>query len=374
MRLGTRDDGLGLPAMPSTTKAIPERADAIDAAWLSAALSERYPGIEVARVALVDQSEATNAHARLRVDYANSSGGPPALFCKLLPTNPRARTAIIATNMGLDEARFYERLAPQLTLRTPEVHAVRSDDASGDFVILMEDLTASGCRVPDGVAGISPDAAARALEDLAGMHLRFLDPSRRAADAGWVREPGPPSDYGTSRLAYGLEHHRDRMTPVFADLAALYVDRGAAIHAAWDRGPRTLIHGDPHIGNLFDDAGRIGFLDWGLIAATTPLRDVSYFLTMSLSVEDRRAHEERLIRHWLEIWNAGCSEKISFDDAWRAHRLHTAYAIPACCQIVTFPENVPVARQRFAQAFLGRAEAAVEDLEVREVLRRSEGI
>ena len=62
--------------MPSTTKEIPERADAIDAAWLSAALSERYPGIDVARVALVDQSEATNAHARLRVDYANPSGAP----------------------------------------------------------------------------------------------------------------------------------------------------------------------------------------------------------------------------------------------------------------------------------------------------------
>jgi aminoglycoside phosphotransferase (APT) family kinase protein len=355
-------------------KAIPEHSDEIDAAWLTDALSERHPGVSVARVEVVESHEATNSHARLQIHYDNDAFLPSLLFCKLLPRDPSARVAIAATQMGLDEARFYERLAPQLSLRIPEVHVVRHDEASGAFVILMEDLADSGCSVPDGTTGVSADAAARALKDLARMHLRYRDPARRAKEAGWVREPGPPGDYGTSRLRYGLDHHRDRLSAAFAELAALYLNECATIHAAWDRGPRTVIHGDPHIGNIFDDDGRIGFLDWGLLAATTPMRDVSYFLTMSLSIEDRRAHEERLIRHWLDVWNSGGGDPISFDTAWLAHRLHAAYSVPACCQIVTFPEQLSEPRRKFAEAFLARAEAAVEDLEARDALRQLAGI
>ena len=74
-----------------------------------------------------------------------------------------------------------------------------------------------------------------------------------------------------------------------------------------------------------------------------------------------------------ERWNAGASYAIDFDEAWRAHRLHAAYAVVACCQIVTFPEYADAARGRFMAAFLGRAEAAIADLESLSLLR-SEGL
>jgi len=351
---------------------IPTTAAEVDPEWLTHALAPKHPGVRVAEVRLVDRTEMTNSHARLEVRYDESDGAPAAMFCKLLPASPKRRALIAQTRMGPREARFYAQIAPQVDLRVPHAYVALHDENDEAFVLLLEDLVASGCSVPDGTHGITPDAAARALEDLADLHTRFANPALREHHT-WI---GPPmeSDYGSTMLRYGLDHHRDRLTPCFAELAELYVSHRGALHALWNEGPQTVVHGDTHIGNLFDDAGRIGFLDWGIIHRSTPLRDASYLLVMALSIEDRRAHERRLLQHYLDVQRALGGPEISFDDAWTTHRIHAAYAVPACCQIVTFPEDSSESRKTFAHAFLARAEAALEDLEVREALQSVAGI
>jgi hypothetical protein len=359
------------------TKRIPATADEIDAAWLTGALAERHPGLRVERVEMLERHEVTNSHARLRVHYEGSGPQPDApetLFCKLLPNEPGRREAIAATGMGTREARFYDELADALLMRVPRRYAVRYDEASGAFVLLMEDLVESGCSVSDGTQGVSVDAAAGALEDLAGLHVRFEDPSVRRSLAPWVSEPAPSSDYGALRLRYGLDHHRERLSDAFAELAELYIAKREALHALWHPGPETVIHGDAHIGNLFQDGPRTGFLDWGIVNASTPLRDMSYLLTMALSIEDRRANERELIRHYLEARRALGGRAIGFDEAWNGHRLHAAYNVPASCQVVTFPEDASPRRRVFADAFLARAQASLEDLEVRQALRTLAGL
>jgi hypothetical protein len=349
---------------------IPTTVEQIDAAWLTDALGERHPGVRVARFEVVERHEATNSHARLSLTYDAPAGAPEALFCKLLPSEPERREAIAATGMGLREAQFYARLAPELDMRLPAVHAAQLDETDGAFVLLIEDLVASGCSVSDGTQGVPIDPAARALQDLAELHVRFEDRSERRRLADWVPEPGPSSDYGAARLRYGLDHHRDRLSSAFIELAELYIDQRERLHALWHPGPQTVIHGDAHIGNLFQDGDRTGFLDWGIITLSTPLRDLSYFLTMALSIEDRRANERELILHYLDVRKALRGESIGFDEAWKGYRIHAAYNVPASCQVVTFPDDASEQRRVFADAFLARAEASLEDLEVRQALRR----
>ena len=351
---------------------IPDSAEAIDPAELSRLLEPLHPGVRVREVEVVARTELTNSHARLRVRYDRAAGAPSALFLKLLPGEPGRREAIAQTGMGPREVRFYSELAASVRMRVPRLHAAARDGADGAFVLLMEDLEATGCTTSDGTVGLTPDAAAQALTDLAELHVRFENPSRRRAEAPWVSEP-VHSEYGAVLLQQGLDRHRDRLTSTFAELAELYIERLADLHALWHEGPHTVIHGDPHLGNLFDDDGRTGFLDWGIINVSTPLRDASYLLTMALGIEDRRKHERELWRHYLEARSAFGGAPISFDEAWRGHRIQTAYTVPACCQIVTFPETASDARRVFSAAFLARAEAALEDLEVRDALRASIG-
>jgi aminoglycoside phosphotransferase (APT) family kinase protein len=350
---------------------VPRSVTEIDPPWLTEALQARCPGVRVESVRIRERAEVTNSHVWLEVRYSPAGApGPERLFCKLLPEEGVRREAIAATGMGLREAKFYGQLAAQLSLRVPTAHVVRYDEPSGAFVVMLEDLAVSGCTVSTGPESPTPDAAASALEDLAAMHVHFEHADARRREAPWVSPPGPPSDYGSERLAEGLANHRERLSPAFAEMAELYVTRRDALHEIWGQGVPTLIHGDCHIGNLFFDGDRVGFLDWGMVVAMTSMRDVSYFLSMGLSVDDRRRWDADLIRHYLDVRRALKGEAISFDEAWRAHRVHAAYLAPASCQIVTFPEDVTEKRRRFAAAFLERASAAIEDLESRAALRR----
>ena len=62
--------------------------------------------------------------------------------------------------------------------------------------------------------------------------------------------------------------------------------------ALYREGECTLVHGDPHLGNLFVDSvdgDRTGFLDWAVIARAPGIRDVAYVLCNSMPTEVRRA-------------------------------------------------------------------------------------
>jgi aminoglycoside phosphotransferase (APT) family kinase protein len=205
--------------------------------------------------------------------------------------------------------------------------------------------------------------------------VRFEDPRRRQAEVPWapLAEDVPP--YGMAPLRYGLDHHRDRLSDNFARAAEIYIAHPAELVHLWASGPgpATVVHGDTHIGNLFDDGGRTGFLDWGVINVTTPLRDASYFITMAMQIEDRRAHERDLLGHYLEARTALGGQPIGWDDAWQAHRLHALYCVVAACSIVKFPADAPPQRRVFADAFLARVEAAISDLDALAALDAARG-
>ncbi len=351
----------------------PVTADEITPAWLTDALQERHPGAEVGSVEVVFSAEVTNSHARLRVSYVEPAGAPPTMFCKLLPVDER-RAAITATRMGPREVRFYQDLAPRLDLLVPAVHVALHDPDDDSFVLLMEDLDARGCGVSDGTWAVDTDQAAGALEGLAALHARFEDPGRRAAEAPWVPELAFGSTYGAVMLQYGLDHHRDRLSDTFADIAGMYIHQGRALFELWTAGPKTVVHGDTHIGNLYFDGDAIGFLDWGIVNVNTPMREVSYFMTMAMNIDDRRRSEADLLRHYLEVRRGLGASEITFDDAWAAHRIHAGYCVPASCQVVTFPEGMSERRRVFSEAFLARAEAAIADLEAADALRAAAGL
>lgn len=64
---------------------------------------------------------------------------------------------------------------------------------------------------------------------------------------------------------------------------------------------RTLLHGDPHIGNIyFTKDGSTGFLDWSAFHFASCFHDIAYHMTAMLTTEDRRAHEMEILDHYLD--------------------------------------------------------------------------
>ncbi len=73
--------------------------------------------------------------------------------------------------------------------------------------------------------------------------------------------------------------------------------------------PITLVHGDYRLDNLFfSPDGTVTTIDWQVCAKGPFAYDLAYFITQSLTIDDRRAHEAALIDAYLdELETAGVS-------------------------------------------------------------------
>jgi aminoglycoside phosphotransferase (APT) family kinase protein len=336
--------------------------------WFEQVLARRYPGVRVAAAEVTSVQEMTNTHVLVSLSYDEAAGAPAGVFVKLPPLDTKRRELLGTSGMGANEAHFYERLAPLLELRVPVPHAAFVED-DGGFVMVLEDLAQTGCTPYDGSVGVTADAAAVALEELAGMHVRYESLEARA-ELAWIAPPktarpvNPASpDISAKLLRRGLDKYRERIGEAYAAVSELLLADRMAINALWAAAPPTVVHGDLHIGNLFDDHGRVGFFDWGLMAVADPLRDASYFLCLSMDIDERRAHEHDLLRHYLDARRARGGREIGWDEAWERHRIWAAYTVLASCQAIQVPYGASEQTHRFANAFLERAKAAVGDLD-----------
>jgi hypothetical protein len=325
-------------------------------------------GADVVDVQVLDHAFATNQRMRIGLTYRTSGAGPASLFVKLPPVDPAHREMIGASGMGEREAQFYADVAPSVDLRVPRAYwAAAGDD--GAFALLLEDLVAEGCAFSDGAWGVAADPAAGALEDLARFHGRFADPAARSALAPWLSEPRVRrTDLTAQRLRSVLDEHGDALTPAYVAAGELYVEHHARLDELWNAGPQTYIHGDTHIGNVFLDGSRVGFLDWGLSRVSTPLRDVSYFLTMSVDPEERRRSERDLLQLYLDALRATGGPDITFDEAWFVHRVQAGYTVVATF-LAFMPSYLAGDGQGLGVALRTRSELALDDLDVVDAMR-----
>jgi hypothetical protein len=302
------------------------------------------------------------------LSYDEPAGAPAGVFVKLPPLDTRRRELLGTSGMGVNEAHFYARLASSLELRVPVPHAAFAE-GDGGFVMVLEDLEQAGCIPYDGSVGVGADAAAVALEELAGMHVGYEDAAARS-DLAWIAPPksarpvNPNApDISTRLLRRGLDKYRDRIGDAYAAVSELLLADRMAVNGLWAAAAPTVVHGDLHIGNLFDDHGRVGFFDWGLMAVADPLRDASYFLCLAMDIDDRRTHERDLLRLYLEARRVRGGREIGWDEAWERHRIWAAYTVLASCQAIQVPYGASEQTHRFANAFLERSKAAVGDLD-----------
>jgi aminoglycoside phosphotransferase (APT) family kinase protein len=291
-------------------------------AWFSEAL-----GRDVSEVDVLDRHSGTTgrAHVALR----GETGLPATVFVKLAPFDEQQRVFVNMVGMGVAEARFYRDLGSEVPVRVPRAWFA-DYDADDRYVMVFEDLVASGCRFPHPD---DPDIEARArdiVEQLAALHARYWESPRFAdGDLEWLAAKGTGGAGGGSKFVrMAVDTLGDRLDPPFHRIADIYLARADDITALWNSGPRTLVHGDPHMGNLFVDGragNRTGFLDWAMVGRSPGLRDVAYVLCNSVPAAVRAPIERELVERYCSLLDdAG----IALDDdvAWDQYRLFAVYS------------------------------------------------
>jgi hypothetical protein len=354
------------------TRRIPNDPEELTPEWFSQVLAKRVPGVEVAGVRVLDRHAGTTGRVRVGLDYAGGVRGPASLFVKLPPFDPEQRAIVELTGMGRREARFYAELAEALPVRLPQPYHADFDADGSRFVMVLEDLEASGCRFP---GPDDADAAARARRVVAGharIHAALWESPRFEKDLDWV-EPPMRHDLGAALVARSLELFADAMPPAFRAIGRLYVDHMHAICDLWDEGERTLIHGDSHLGNLFEDVSgaqpEIGFLDWAVVSRAPGIRDVAYYLSNSMPTALRRAQERDLLALYRDGLVAAGVEAPDPDALWRRYRLHVAYSWVAAATTSAMGDKWQP--KAVGQAAMARTTAAVADLGTVELFQRS---
>ncbi len=338
-----------------TTLPIPiDVADATPT-WLTQAL-----GRSVSAVAVLDAHSGTTGRARLGLTYGDDADGPASVFLKLAPFDERQRRFVDAVGLGLAEARFYRDVGTEVPLRVPAVHHASTDD-DGRFVMVIEDLEASGCRLLSPADDDVADSVASVVHELALLHARYWGDPRLDTDLRWVTE-GLRVAFGGGGafIAKADDRFGEQMGPTFRRLARLYVERAEDIAALLGAGPPTLIHGDPHLGNLFLDGDRAGFFDWGMVWRAAGMRDFAYVLSNSTPTEIRRAHEVEWLRHYLDVLGAA-GIALSFDDAWEQYRLLAIYGWNSATSTAAMGSRWQT--EDVGQGGMRGATTAIEDLE-----------
>jgi hypothetical protein len=308
---------------------LPISLQEISASWLSEALCERYPGTEVSAVAVDDAHTGTTGRALIRLQYENNPGLPERMFVKLPPTDEAQRQFVVEVGMGRREAGFYRDLADSLPIATPRCFYADSNQEGDRYIMLLEDLQERGCSFRNASQNYSLDYVRAVLSAFARLHAMFWNSARFSADLSWLQ---PPEFHpmGPKLVQRALDRYSASMPPVFTTLGQLYVNHASDVHALWNRGIPTLVHGDCHDGNLYfdpdvNDEGGPGFLDWALLSRTSCMRDVAYFLAGTPTPEDRRQHQEALLEFYFKALECEGVESLDRPALQQQYRWHVAY-------------------------------------------------
>jgi hypothetical protein len=335
---------------------IPASWGDVTADWMTAALAESHPGIEVESVELLLVDDGTNRRARFALT-CRAGSGPETVFLKA--ADPDHAELNAATGGLFNEPRMF-RTSVTLPIEHPAVHLALIDEPGLDFLLVMEDVVARGGDPRDATRPLTVDQAADGVRGLARLHSKFWGDrlTTYGEDLAWL-EPLVAWRGMERGIEVGLERIADSVPTQVRDLSATEIeDCWIRYIATMDTETHTLLHGDPHVGNTYVlPDGRVGFLDWQVLHRGHHALDLGYFLHGALTPEDRREAEAGLVRSYLDALELPQGERPTFESTWLHYRASASHGLAlwmatAASDTWQRPEvSLPLARL-YAEAFV----------------------
>lgn len=244
----------------------------------------------------------TGQVARIGLDYdINAASAPASLIAKFPPLDPNMRAALNHYRLYEREFRFYRDVAQDITLRTPRLYYSALNPASGESVLLLEDLAPA--QTLNNLEGCTAEDAAFAIRDLAAFHAAWWEhPRLRTMD--WLPVFGEQAKDAQDRYTQGWDVFLEKIGDLVPDdvvpLGTKLRYHLVAVKHYLGQSPQTFLHGDFHLNNLLFDSTQgkriLTVIDWQLCSRGRAMRDLAYFLVTALPPDRRRAHEIDLLK------------------------------------------------------------------------------
>jgi Ecdysteroid kinase-like family len=313
-----------------------------------------------------DGQASTADRAILNLEFRNScnAGIPSQVMLKTMLLTPHA-----PPEMYENEVRFYRDIRPFLAMETPQIYAADFDKDSGQFGLIMEDLSLRNVVFPNATTDISLEQIKGLLRTLADLHTQFWQSPRLLTDLAWIATPlaGGMSDifqqYGYELVKDQVSKHtfkQDLIAPLNLSLDTM-AGKLKAFQLEALQQPQTLLHGDTHIANTYlPPNGDGGLFDWQLLCRGNWAHDVSYVITTGLSIAMRRQHERELLAYYCELLRAKNVQTVpDADTAWYLYRKSIMWGL-FIGWLITPPANYG---EEITSANIRKLVQATQDLE-----------
>ncbi len=222
---------------------------------------------------------------------------PTSVIVKLPAANPNVRQLMTTMGVYEREVRFYEEIAGQTALRTPTRYYSQFDQTSGDYILLIEDLGTPqsqevGCTLPE---------AQQILKHLAKFHAQWWE-NPKLDTLDWLPNfnQGPDLEplYRRSWDEF-IIRFADSLPDWFLNIGVDFGDRLNAIRDHFAQSPRTIVHGDFRLDNVFlasqkpqaDSQISTGLeptiIDWQTTTLGRGIFDLAYLIAGNLQSYER---------------------------------------------------------------------------------------
>lgn len=265
--------------------------------------------------------------ARVHYQYDESSSDTPApIVAKFPPTSADVAAAANERDFYRREVCAYRYLKTDTKLRIPNCYFAEISD-EGVFNLVLEDLTGKGYP-GDQIKGCGIAEAKAVVKTLADLHANYRDVDS-LIQGDWISHYGDQAAVFGKFFGVGASIFRERYADRISEESLSIIDQAAPLIEAWASAKRhqpCLIHTDPRVDNIFfeNTSSEVSacLIDLQLMSIGDPAYDLAYFLSGSLSVEDRRHCERELVNlHSAKM--ANIVAEYDADMAWQRYRAHS---------------------------------------------------
>ncbi len=356
---------------------MPRSVDELTTDWLQAGLGEATGGATITgfTTEVIGIGEGFMGQlARVRLTYAEDGLSPPrSVIAKFAAAASETLEMARDQNLYQREIGFYRNIGHRAGVPVPTCYFSEIDDESYRFAMLLEDLAPG---VPsDQVAGTSRETSREVIEQFATLHAKWWNSEELEgyAWARWLMKEVSMED-GLALFEEGMRQAEEtgrfdaypeikRLLPLLPPLFKL--DPAPPF-------PFTLTHGDLRSDNIIEpsaEGGRFAIIDWQLSGVGDPVNDITRWLVQSISIEDRRATEQDLLklyhRRLVEAGVTGFSYR-KFINAYKTNLIVVLLLFSMSLDAVDHSSERATA---LFHQFYARLDAALVDWEIEKTLK-----
>lgn len=333
------------------TKNIPTSMHEVTDQWLIDILSSQQAFADDP-ISSVDRQSVGDGIGQVgefnKVVVTTESSKQTILFLKLRAPIEGMHAVALRYKMYEKEVRFYNELAAQMDVRTPEVYYADYDPETENVALLMEFL--DGWHSPDQITGASHNQTLAAIKQLAAINTPYWN---RTQDLPWL--PTMQTDYMQQTISdmaacsdiffqrFGTE------LPISKSDFDRIIESWPAILDGLSEGNLTLTHYDYRVENMFfsSDESEVAVIDWQLIGALRAGWDLAYLIGTNIPSEQRRANEQQYIDLYLDCMR---DRGVNYSEAELRHDMK--WSLLGLCSIAVIGgANFDVSNERSFELF-----------------------